>query len=376
MAGIYIHVPFCKQACHYCDFHFSTSLKTKDPVIQSILREMELRKDFLSGETVETLYFGGGTPSVLSASELSSIAEKARNTFSLGTEIEFTVEANPDDLSLEKLQELADAGVNRLSIGIQSFSDKYLKWMNRAHNAREAVQAIENAQKVAITNLSIDLIYGLPNLTLDDWISDIEKAIELGVQHISAYCLTVESDTALGHWVKKGKEKPIDEAAAEEQFRILIDTLSENGFEQYEVSNFSLPGFYSKHNTAYWLGVPYLGIGPSAHSFKELERSWNIANNVKYTKEIKAGELPLTIEKLSKIDRHNEYVMTGLRTKWGIDLEKIKMLFGISVVKNHGNYLEKLTEEGKATLKENRLVLTKKGMFLADGIASELFVTK
>lgn len=376
MAGIYIHVPFCKKACHYCDFHFSTSLKTKDPVIQSILREMELRKDFLSGETVETLYFGGGTPSVLSASELSSIAEKARNTFSLGTEIEFTVEANPDDLSLEKLQELADAGVNRLSIGIQSFSDKYLKWMNRAHNAREAVQAIENAQKVAITNLSIDLIYGLPNLTLDDWISDIEKAIELGVQHISAYCLTVESDTALGHWVKKGKEKPIDEAAAEEQFRILIDTLSENGFEQYEVSNFSLPGFYSKHNTAYWLGVPYLGIGPSAHSFKELERSWNIANNVKYTKEIKAGELPLTIEKLSKIDRHNEYVMTGLRTKWGIDLEKIKMLFGISVVKNHGNYLEKLTEEGKATLKENRLVLTKKGMFLADGIASELFVTK
>lgn len=248
--------------------------------------------------------------------------------------------------------------------------------MNRAHNAREAVQAIENAQKVAITNLSIDLIYGLPNLTLDDWISDIEKAIELGVQHISAYCLTVESDTALGHWVKKGKEKPIDEAAAEEQFRILIDTLSENGFEQYEVSNFSLPGFYSKHNTAYWLGVPYLGIGPSAHSFKELERSWNIANNVKYTKEIEAGELPLTIEKLSKIDRHNEYVMTGLRTKWGIDLEKIKMLFGISVVKNHGNYLEKLTEEGKATLKENRLVLTKKGMFLADGIASELFVTK
>lgn len=374
MAGIYVHIPFCKQACTYCDFHFSTSMAQKGKVVEAILHEMKLRRDFLDAKPVNTLYFGGGTPSVLSKDELRLLMNDLNDHFEFSPNYEFTFEANPDDLSIDKIRDLKAAGVNRLSIGIQSFNDSYLRWMNRAHTAVEGLTCVAAARKAGIRNISIDLIYGLPGLSINEWKAELQKALTLGITHISAYCLTVEPKTALGRLVRTRKEQPVDEAAAAEQFRVMISELEKGGFEQYEVSNFAIKGYYSKHNTSYWRGLPYLGLGPSAHSFAPGFREWNVANNMRYLRAIETGELPLTREDLTLENRINEWIMTGLRTKWGIDLKMGREVFGIELWKQHASYIEKLISEGDAVMEATSFRLTPKGLFLADGIASELFV--
>lgn len=376
MAGIYIHIPFCKQACTYCDFHFSTSMRNKAEVLKAIEKEAELRKNFFEDQIIETLYFGGGTPSLMTETELQEMLSTLEKLFVLSATPEFTLEANPDDLNRDKIAALKANGVNRLSIGVQSFIDDYLKWMNRAHRSTEAIACIKESQQVGIDNISIDLIYGLPNLTATAWKEELRKAIELNPTHISAYCLTVEPATALGYRVRTGKEKPIDETAAEAQFQIMIEMLELAGFELYELSNFARDGYYSRHNTSYWQGKPYLGLGPSAHSFKPGKRSWNISNNVRYIKELKENKLPLTTELLTRENQFNEWIMTGLRTKWGINLSEGFEKYGIDLLTTNEKLITKLIGEGKAEIENGRMRLTRKGFFLADGIAASMFAVE
>ena len=373
MAGIYVHIPFCKQACIYCDFHFSTSTRHRSAMATAIAQEARLRRNYLGGETVGTLYFGGGTPSLLEAHELQEILQQLRSLFNFSSDLEFTFEANPDDLSAAKLAELGDAGVNRLSIGLQALDDAMLQWMNRAHRADEGLAAVRRAQAAGIDNISVDLIYGRPGLNPEAWKQEIKTIIELGVPHISAYCLTVEPGTVLGKRVSRREEKPMDEQAAGNQFEILISELAKAGIEQYEVSNFAKPGFYSRHNTAYWQGTAYLGLGPSAHSFNGAQRSWNVANNARYIKSINEEKLPVTIEEAAKYDRLNEWIMTGLRTKWGIDLMAAKAKFGVDLSKKHSAYIATLEAEGLARMDGNVLSLNPLGLFRVDGIASDFF---
>ncbi|MEP3838123.1 MAG: radical SAM family heme chaperone HemW [Algibacter sp.] len=372
MAGIYIHIPFCKQACHYCDFHFSTSLKKKEELIQCLVHELELRKEELEHQSIETIYFGGGTPSLLSCNELDFIIDAVYKHYNLAEHLEITLEANPDDLSESVIQELAKSRINRLSIGIQSFYESDLKLMNRAHSANEANECLSVATR-HFDNISVDLIYGIPGLTNEAWIKNIETALAFNVPHISCYALTVEPKTALETFIKKGVIANVDDDLAQEQFNILVDTLETSGFINYELSNFGKPQYFSKNNSAYWLGKPYLGIGPSAHSFNGDQRSWNVSNNTKYIKSIQNNILPSEIETLSKTDKFNENIMTGLRTVWGVSLEKIENDFG----ENYKNYLLKQAEiyikEHLLYIEGNKLLTTKKGKFLSDGIASNLF---
>jgi len=327
MAGIYIHIPFCKQACHYCDFHFSTSLKKKEEMLAAIHRELFLRKDELAGESIETIYFGGGTPSILAVDEINTLIDTVYQQYTVVEQPEITLEANPDDLDSATMQRLAQSKVNRLSIGIQSFGEEDLKMMNRAHNAQEAISCLQEAVQY-FDNISIDLIYGIPNLSNERWIANIQRILDLGIPHISCYALTVEERTALNKLIQKGVIPSPKEEVAHAHFMLLIEKLRANGYIHYELSNFAKPGYYSKNNSAYWLGKKYLGIGPSAHSFDGRYRSWNISNNPLYIKAIEAGELPSEIEELSVFDRYNEYVMTGLRTIWGVDLTRVSNEFG------------------------------------------------
>ncbi|MFT6997489.1 MAG: oxygen-independent coproporphyrinogen-3 oxidase [Cryomorphaceae bacterium] len=373
MAGIYIHIPFCKQACTYCDFHFSTSNKLVDRVVLALAKEAEMRKDETT-EIINTVYFGGGTPGILSIAQLETVLTAIRSNYKISSDAEVTLETNPDDVSKEKTEGWAKLGVNRLSIGIQSFFDNHLTWMNRAHNAAEAENCVKIALEVGIDNMTIDLIYGVPNMTVDEWKENLNKAVDLGVNHISAYCLTVEPNTALGHHVAKGKEKPVNEEAAALHFEYMVDFLASKGFRQYEVSNFSKPGFESEHNSAYWAGVPYIPLGPSAHGFDGTSRYWNVANNAGYCAAIEAGELPTTKETLSREERFNEWVMTGLRTAKGIDLKRGDQEFGVDFQKIYSAEIERIIDDGSARLENDQLTLTKKGMFLADGIASDFFI--
>ncbi len=371
MAGIYIHIPFCKQACHYCDFHFSTSVKKKPEMVEAICKELLLRKEEVSGN-VETIYFGGGTPSLLSAEELQQIFDVIHSNYSVVENAEITLEANPDDLSEEKLKMLAASSINRLSIGVQSFFEEDLKLMNRAHNAEEALESIKLAKQY-FGNISIDLIYGIPGMSNERWKENLQTALDLDVPHISSYALTVEPKTALKSMIEKGKIAPVEEELAKEQYELMIETLSAANFDNYEFSNFGKPGFFSRNNTAYWFGKPYLGIGPSAHSFDGFHRKWNISNNTLYIKSLQKGEIPAEIEKLSISDRYNELVMTRLRTKWGIAIDEVERSFGIK----YKDYLLReatgLIEDKQLEWHDNRLQVSKKGKFLSDGIASELF---
>lgn len=374
MAGIYIHIPFCKQACHYCDFHFSTSLKKSDQMIAAIQSELQLRKDELGKETtIETIYFGGGTPSVLSTIAINAIIETVCANYTVAKHPEITLEANPDDLTEDKIKELATSPINRLSIGIQSFFEDDLKLMNRAHNAEEAKTCISNAKKY-FENISIDLIYGIPNMSIDQWKTNIDLTLQFDIPHISCYALTVEPNTALPKLIEKGIIDPVQDELAQTHFEILIDTLLENGYEHYELSNFGKPDFYSKNNTAYWQGKSYLGIGPSAHSYHHNTRSWNINNNSKYIQAISEGKLPRETETLSKVDQYNEYVMTGLRTQWGVSLPRIQTEFG----KPYYEYMMQQAEKHIAAhllyIDKDRLLVSKKGKFLSDGLASDLFL--
>jgi oxygen-independent coproporphyrinogen-3 oxidase len=372
VAGIYIHIPFCKQACHYCDFHFSTSVKKKHELVQSLCRELELRKSELT-ETVETIYFGGGTPSLLTAEELDLLLECVDTNYSIIDSPEITLEANPDDLTPEKIRELSDSKVNRLSIGIQSFFEEDLKMMNRAHNVKEALECIKNAIP-HFKNISVDLIYGIPGMARDRWLENIRTAISLGVPHLSCYALTIEPKTALDNFIKKGLMAPMDDALAQEHYTILIEETEKMGFINYEFSNFGKEGYQSQNNMAYWRGKSYLGIGPSAHSYDGTVRSWNVNNNTKYIKSIEKNQLPIEREVLSEKDKYNEYIMTRLRTQWGVSLREVDENFGRDYRKYLMTQAQRSIENELLSLENNILTITKKGKFLCDGIAADLFL--
>ena len=399
MSGIYLHIPFCKQACFYCDFHFSTSLKKKEELISCLIKELEIRKAALEHETIETIYFGGGTPSLLTVSELERLIKTIYVNYKVAENPEITLEANPDDLmsigaqSGAIFKEYKEIGINRLSIGVQSFFEEDLKMMNRAHNAKEAIESIKLATNY-FDNITVDLIYGIPNMTPEKWTQNLQTVFDLGIPHISSYALTVEPNTALDSFIKKGKYPPLDEALAKEHFDILVEETRKNGFVQYEISNFGKLDYFSKHNTSYWQGKKYLGIGPSAHSFNKTHRSWNVANNSKYMHSILENKLPSETEKLSKNDQFNESIMTGLRTIWGVSLAEIEANFGL-------DYKTQLLASADEFIQQELLVIaretkqsfhvqeitslippsndieilktTEKGKFLADGLASELF---
>ena len=332
MAGIYIHIPFCKQACFYCNFHFSTTLNKKDELIQCLIKELELRQSELQNEIIETIYFGGGTPSLLTKHELELLINTIYKNYNVAENPEITLEANPDDLSKKQINKLTTTRINRLSIGVQSFFERDLKLMNRAHKSKEALKCLEEATK-HFDNISIDLIYGIPGLSNEEWLENIETALLFNIPHISSYALTVEPETALASFIKKGIIDNVDDDLAEAQFSILTEKLEHSGFVNYELSNFGKPNYFSENNSAYWQGKRYMGIGPSAHSFNGDQRSWNVYNNIKYIKSIKENMLPLETETLTVTDKFNEYVMTGLRTIWGVSLKKVEDDFGKSYKK-------------------------------------------
>ena len=372
MAGIYIHIPFCKQKCSYCDFHFSTNLQHKSNLIQAINKELEIRKDEISAP-LETIYFGGGTPSILSEIELESIFETIYKNYSTKNLKEITLETNPDDLNKEKLNFLKSTPINRFSIGVQSFFEEDLKLMNRAHNTQEAETSIKLAQDFGFENITIDLIYGSTTTTNEMWKQNLQKAIALNVPHISSYALTVEEKTILDHQIKKGITKPVDEDHQNEQFQLLVDTLTSNDFIQYEISNFGKENYFSLHNSNYWKGIHYLGIGPSAHSYNGKTRAWNIANNSKYIQTINENKLPQEIEVLNEVEQFNEMIMIGLRTIYGIDLNRINSEFSQPLVNSFYQELNQLINENLVEKKENRIILKPEAKFFADGIASRLF---
>lgn len=399
MAGIYIHIPFCKQACHYCDFHFSTSTKKKNELLAAICSEIELRKSEIS-VPVKTIYFGGGTPSLLNKEEIDLLIGEVYKNFEVEENIEVTLEANPDDLTKGNLYQLSKTKVNRLSIGVQSFFEEDLTLMNRAHNALEAKQCLTMATQY-FDNISVDLIYGIPGLDDNRWEESLDTIIAFGIPHVSCYALTVEPKTVLKKLIKNGKIAPVSEINSHRQYLILLDKMKKEGYVNYEFSNFGKQGYFSENNTAYWQGKSYLGLGPSAHSFDGNIRSWNISNNIQYINQIQIGKLPIKRETLSKTDRYNEYLMTGLRTMCGVSLNKVKNNFGTK-------YLDYLLEQTKIPINDGLLeivlakvvkpsinsrisssskkeeffsndsvlIISEKGKFLSDGIASNLFMVE
>ncbi len=372
MSGIYLHIPFCKKACHYCDFHFSTSLNNKHKFLEALEKEIELRAHEFKNQHVGTIYFGGGTPSILEVDEIEHILTVIQKQYKVIDNPEITLEANPDDLTASKIKDLAKTSINRLSIGVQSFGDKELQMMNRAHNADEVKQCLKTATQF-FKNITIDLMYGIPGLSEKEWKQNIQQALDLEISHISSYALTVEEGTALHHFIQQKKYPELDEDLAERHFNILVTELTKAGFDHYEISNFGKPTHYSKHNTAYWLGKPYLGFGPSAHSYLGNCRSWNVANNAKYIAALKEGVLPSTQEILSEKEIYNELLMTGLRTIWGVSLEKVKLNFGIKKYEELQQQIQPFLLQKTLVIEKDCLKTTQKGKFLADGIASTLF---
>ena len=377
MAGIYVHIPFCKQACHYCDFHFSTSLKNKDALLEALRKEAVLQKEFFSGtlpegSLLDTLYLGGGTPSLLDSDELARLFDALRSNFPVSGQAEITLEANPDNLNASALKGMKDAGINRLSVGVQSFRDSDLVFMNRAHNSAQAESSVKRAQDAGITNISIDLIYGVPGLDNTGWKQNLAKAFELQVPHLSCYALTVEEKTALSHMIRTGKVLAPDDGQAEAHFLFLADEAPKHGFIHYEISNLAKQGFHSRHNSSYWSGEPYLGLGPSAHSFNGRNRSWNVRNNSVYIQSISTGKLPSETETLTTEQRFNEYVMITLRTMEGLGLDKLRDDFGNAY---HQHILKNLPSINKDWIHSDQksIRLTTNGMLFADRIAAELF---
>ncbi|MES2004548.1 MAG: radical SAM family heme chaperone HemW [Bacteroidota bacterium] len=372
MAGIYVHIPFCKKACHYCNFHFSTSRQGKPEMISAIGKEAILRSDYLA-QKIETLYFGGGTPSLLSKEELQSIIETIRKYYAVAPDAEITLETNPDDITTENLSVWKASGINRLSIGIQSFFEEDLQWMNRAHNAAQAKQSIEWAQQAGFSNITIDLIYGSPGLTDEKWLHNIETALALQITHLSCYALTVEPKTALAKKIETRQLEDVDPTIQARQFSLLTARLNDAGFEQYEISNFAVPGHRSRHNSSYWQGKPYLGLGPSAHSFNGKSRQWNIANNTLYVSSIERGIIPFEEEILTSAQQLNEYIMTALRTIEGISLAVVTERWGAEKAELLKQSAVKYLLSGKLAIENGILGLTVDGKFFADGIAADLF---
>ena len=372
MSGIYIHIPFCKKACHYCNFHFSTSMRHADDMVNAIRQEIRLRKQDAK-LPVETIYFGGGTPSLLITQQLRVLLGEVYNQFEVIDNPEITLEANPDDLSSAYILAVQNLGVNRLSIGVQSFLDDELTLMNRAHNASQALSSVERAKKV-FDNVSIDLLFGNPNTTLDDWKRNLDRALQLEVPHISSYALTLEPKTVLERFVDKGLVSTLDENVVEAQFHYLVDTLTQAGYDHYELSSFGKPGYHSQNNMGYWQGKTYLGIGPSAHGFDGNQRYWNVSNNASYMQQITKGELPQTIEKLSVVDRFNESIMIGLRASWGVSLQAMENDLGLRYRQHLEDQAKRFVDEGLLHIDNNALKTTPKGAFLADGISADLFL--
>ena len=379
MAGIYIHIPFCRQACHYCNFHFATTLKQKDAMVAALVKEIStapslLPQDENDAETnISTLYFGGGTPSILSIADLKMIFDAVQKRFLFAPGAEITLEANPDDITVEKLSEWQQLGVNRLSVGIQSFAEDELKWMHRAHTAAESLVCIDLIKAAGYTNFSIDLIYGSPLLTDETWKQNVMTVIEKNIPHISCYALTVEPKTALDKLVKLQKKDNVDPEQQARQFLLLMDWMAAAGYEHYEISNFAKPGQRSRHNSSYWSGEIYYGFGPSAHSFDGKKRKWNIANNSLYIQALQEGSIPAEEEILTGIQQLNEYIMTSLRTMEGLALKKVNTIWGNDAITKLKRQSIKWEMSGKLKMENDRLVLTQEGKLFADGIAADLF---
>jgi len=372
MAGIYIHIPFCRKACHYCNFHFSTTHHQIQPMMAAIEKEALLQSSYLQ-DPIETVYFGGGTPSILSIEDLQKLLTVIRNEYQIVPTAEITIETNPDDFQEEKLIAWKQLGINRLSIGIQSFFDADLQWMNRAHSSQQAEQCIKMAKAAGFDNITIDLIYGTPTLSDEAWKENVDKAISLGIDHISCYALTVEPKTGLDKMIQQKKIAAVDPDKQARHFSLLMHWLADAGFEHYEISNFSKPGKKSKHNSNYWNGVDYLGLGPSAHSFNGKSRQWNIANNALYIQSLAKDQVPFEIETLTPMQQLNEYIMTSLRTMEGLSLDKVIVNWSENELAQIVQIAQKPITQGYMILKENHLILTNEGRLMADGIASDLF---
>ncbi len=372
MAGIYIHIPFCKQSCHYCNFHFSTSTKNKDEVLDAIENEIK-QKGQATNEAISTIYFGGGTPSILDVNEINSIINRIHKEFNVESEAEITIEANPDDLNKEKIINLSLTEINRLSIGVQSFIDKELKIMNRAHDSKKALNSIEISKKY-FNNISIDLMYGVPESTLESWTHNLDTVSQFDINHISSYALTLEPKTALESFVRKLVVEMPEEELVYDQYNLINKKLEPLGFINYEVCSFAKENFFSKNNSAYWLRKKYIGIGPSAHSFDGKSRSWNISNNKKYIDQIKKGKSFYKKEKLSKVDQYNEYVMTGFRTIWGVSANFIENNFNSKFKNYFTDRIQKHIDQKNIIVKDDIYTTTNEGRFLADGISSDLFL--
>ena len=372
MAGVYIHIPFCRQACHYCDFHFSTNLTLQSEMVDAIVNELAYRSDYLN-DPIDTIYFGGGTPSLLSSIQIEQVLASIDKAFDISENAEITLEANPEDLSEVQASAFKEVGVNRLSIGLQTFNDAKLKWMNRIHSSDQSRSAMENARKAGFKNISLDLIYAIPDHSHLDWEEDLKTIVELDPEHISLYGLTIEDKTVFGKWEREDKLIQLPEDEAAKQYLFAIEYLANENFVQYEVSNFGKAGFHSKHNNAYWRVVPYLGIGPGAHSFDGVSRRFNIRNNAKYIQAVKAGEIYWEEEKLSEIQRINETILTSLRTKEGLNLREINKQLQVSLEDQHRDFLESIRNQGLIKMKDGYLNLTANGFLVADEIALKLF---
>jgi len=369
MSGLYLHIPFCRKRCTYCDFHFSTTFENyRSSLIRALVQELVLRSTKFNG-SIQTIYFGGGTPSILNESELSLLFDTIRQHYIVAPDAEISFEANPEDITVENLTTWKSVGINRLSIGLQTFSDADLQWMNRAHLVSDGLEGIRLAQQLGFDNISVDLIYGLPGQSLAAWQASLDAVFKLGVQHLSAYCLTIEPKTTLNHLVRKKKLQPADEVLQSEQFLELLTKAKSFGFEQYEISNFCLPGLHSKHNSSYWKFLPYIGIGPSAHSFDGRQRRWNVRNNTIYTKGVGKNEMWYETEQLSANEYRNEQILLGLRTAWGLDLNALKA--GFTVKENA--QIEEFARLNWLTLADHKMILTEEGKLHADGIAAALF---
>ncbi|WP_319500292.1 radical SAM family heme chaperone HemW [uncultured Draconibacterium sp.] len=374
MAGIYIHIPFCRQKCYYCDFYKTVNTSLQHDFIGALKNEAKVRKNYLNNETVETIYFGGGTPSVLTAPEIAEILAVLNDEFKVNSDAEITFEANPDDLSNDYLKALKQEGINRLSIGIQAFQNRHLEKMNRRHNAAQAVEAIENAAKNGFSNLSADLIYGLPDLTPKEWEESLNQMFNLPVKHLSAYHLTYHEGTAFYTWLKKGTLKELKEAESVAQFNTLVDMSLANGFEHYEISNLAKDQLYSRHNTAYWMGTKYLGLGPSAHSFDGVSRRWNDSSVEAYIKAQSNNQTYFEEEKLSENDQYNEYILTRIRTKWGVSEKELEQRFGREKASYFSRQLAKYYDTGVLKINNEIITLTRKGLFVSDEIMADLMI--
>ena len=374
MASIYIHIPYCKQQCTYCNFHFRIAQNDKEEMLKSIKKEIEMRQPYLNDTTISSIYFGGGTPSILNKEELNSLVNTVYRHFTIDTDAEITLECNPDDLNTKMLSDLKEIGINRLSIGIQSFDDADLKFMNRSHNAKEALGCIHLAKKAGFENITIDLIYGLPNQSNEKWKQNLKQMLALDIQHFSAYALTIEPKTALKHLIDKKKVTPLEEKITVEHFNTLVQIATENNFIHYEISNFGKEGFFSNHNTAYWKNQHYLGVGPSAHSFNGTSRQWNIASNKQYIEKVNTNNSYFEVEQLSNEQQYNEYIFTALRTMWGVELNYIAAQFGADAQKYFKKQVQNWKNQEKIKQLNNNYTLTEKGKVYADAIASDLFI--